>query len=680
MSTAAISQSAERWSGKPPLLKAFVVAGTYLLGAEIAFLIGTLSDKIFAPFWPPNIVLFCALVLTPSRDWWIYILSVFPVHVVAEFGVGMPPAQLSVAFATNCLVAFLSAAAIRRLLQQPPWFDSQRGALVYILFAAVASPAFVALPGAFVPILGGGSLTRYWEFWLQWYLSNALGFLTLGPLALIALSRRTWRTIAVSRKLEAGVLAIALAIVCVAALRINTYQISGTFIPALILLPQALDTWATVRFGATGASAAILITTVVTIQQTLNGPSPFVVASSEATVLGLQIFLITLAIPMLLLGAATEETRRAIEVAQANQDLMALAATAADSCLWQYNRKTEWLWMTENGRAMFGLPPGAPLNRVSLEKNVHPDDRQLAIDAIRAASQANILADTEFRIVRPDGELRWIRARGRARQNTDGAHTTLSGTFADITERKIAEYEAARRQSEIAHLMRVSMLGELSGGIAHELAQPLTAILSNAQAARVLMNEKPPDLQEITEALDDIIKDDNRAGAVLQRMRTLLKKGDAKFEAVELNEIITSTLQLLHSEFVNRRVELSCVLEDTLPLICGDRVQLQQVILNLVVNAIDSMNDQAPSQRKITIYTTSLNDKNIEVGIMDQGTGLSPAQQEQIFRPFFTTKERGLGLGLSICSSIVKAHGGMLGLSNNRSGGATASFTLPSHN
>jgi PAS domain S-box-containing protein len=453
-------------------------------------------------------------------------------------------------------------------------------------------------------------------------------------------------------------------------------QIFGIFTPALVLLPLTLITWSAIRFGATGASAAILIITVGTIQQTLNGPSPFIVASAEATVLGLQMFLIMLAVPMLLLGAATEETRDAIQVAQTNEELMALSAVSADSCLWQYDRKAGRFWMTENGRTMFGLDASDPLTRVSIEQRVHPEDRQVAIDAMRASAATNTLADTEFRITRPDGEVRWIRARGRARQGDREARGRLSGTFADVTERKAAEHDAALRRGELAHLMRVSMMGELSGGIAHELAQPLTAILSNAQAARLLIDSELTDRKQISEILDDIISDDTRAGEVLHRMRGLLKGGETKFETVDLNAIVSFTLQLMHSELINRQVRVSCALDASLPPVTGDSVQLQQVLLNLVMNAADSMNEQAPSRRIITIRTQAL-EKEIEISIADLGVGLSPAQEERVFRPFFTTKERGLGLGLSICSSIIKAHSGKLSLVNRPTGGVTATFILP---
>src|ERR1700752_2436976 len=191
MSTLAFPSVRDRTPAWGPMLAGPVlVAALYLMGAEAAFLIGTLSDRIFAPFWPPNIVLFCALLLAPPRLWWLYLLAAFPAHVVVELRVGMPAPQLLVAFATNCAVALANAAAARLLLGPLPWFDSLRKTCLYIAIAAVASPALVSLCCAFVPILGGGSVYHYWTFWAQWGLSNTVSILALGPVALTWLGDR----------------------------------------------------------------------------------------------------------------------------------------------------------------------------------------------------------------------------------------------------------------------------------------------------------------------------------------------------------------------------------------------------------------------------------------------------------------------------------------------------------
>src|SRR5215813_10710130 len=195
-----------------------VVAIAYYIGAEIAFWIGTLSDRIFAPFWPPNIVLFCALLITPPRQWWIYVAAAFPAHVLAELRVGMPASQLIVAFATNCLVAMLNAFAVQRLMVEPPWFGTIRKTIIYVLIAAFLSPAICALGGAFVQILGGGSINDYGLFWARWYASNALGSLTLGPLAMICIDSSTRPRLALTgRAMEAAVIAAFLVTTCIIA-------------------------------------------------------------------------------------------------------------------------------------------------------------------------------------------------------------------------------------------------------------------------------------------------------------------------------------------------------------------------------------------------------------------------------------------------------------------------------
>ena len=189
---------------------------------------------------------------------------------------------------------------------------------------------------------------------------------------------------------------------------------------------------------------------------------------------------------------------------------------------------------------------------------------------------------------------------------------------------KSAEAEAALQRQEIAHLMRVSMLGELSGSLAHELTQPLTAILSNAQAAKLVLAHDAPDLQEVSEVLDDIITEDSRAGEVIHRLRGLLKKDASEYEVVDLNDLINSTLRLLHSELINRRITINSDQARPLHSVLGDPVQLQQVLINLLINAMDAIEEMSPSRRTITVSTSMTDDGSIEVRISDRGTGLRP--------------------------------------------------------
>ena len=671
-----LQKRAERFGGANTVRNVLIVAIAYYLGAEIAFLIGTLSDRIFAPFWPPNIVLFCALLITPPRQWWIYIAAALPAHILAELRVGMPVSQFIVAFATNCLVSIANAFAVQRLMVEPPWFGTIRKTIIYVLITAFLSPAFCALGGAFVQILGGGSLEDYGLFWARWYASNALGSLTLGPIAMICIESTTRPRLApAGRAVEAAIVAALLIAACVVAFE-DLPSIATGYLPLLLYLPLPIIVWAAVRFGAKGASGAVFVISVALIWRTLNGPSLFDIGSPETNVFGMQLFLIGLSPPILLLGAAIEETRRAERTTRESEERISFAAASSNVGLWQYEFATGTFWATDYCRTLFGLSPSEPLTLDGLVSRIHSNDSPTASAALASAIARAIPLDVEFRVQDGD-EVRWISVQARPVAGDDGKPTAMSGAFGDVTSRKLAEAEADVQQQEIAHLMRVSMLGELSGGLAHELTQPLTAILSNAQAGKLLLAKGNKSLSEIGNIFDDIIAEDERAGEVIHRLRSMLKKGDVKHETIDMNDLIASTLRLLHSELIDRRMSVSFDNAASLPAVHGDPVQLQQTLLNLLMNAMDATENVPPARRRISVSAATTDDGGVEVHIYDRGTGLPPSREHKVFEPFFTTKERGLGLGLSICTSIVKLHGGTLSLQNNVREGASAVFRLP---
>ena len=296
----------------------FLVAIAYYLGAEAAFLVGTLSDNVFAPFWPPNVILFCALVFVPYRRWWLYIALSLPSHIIAELGVGMSWPPLIVAFATNCSIAAMNAFGVRYFLGEPPWFDNFHKAISYVMLTAVASPAIVALGGAFVRSDGIGDLDNYWTFWAQWYAANALVFLSVGPVLLAWFGDRpkAWE-LALNEHLAEGALLVGgVVLASIVAFKVGAWAARG-LLPAILYLPLPLLLWAAVRFGARGASLAILAVTVVSIWLSLNGAAIFVDADPERSVLALQLFLTGLAVPILVLGATMDGLRRAEHMASA---------------------------------------------------------------------------------------------------------------------------------------------------------------------------------------------------------------------------------------------------------------------------------------------------------------------------------------------------------------------------
>ncbi|MBX9647979.1 MAG: PAS domain-containing protein [Xanthobacteraceae bacterium] len=360
-----------------------------------------------------------------------------------------------------------------------------------------------------------------------------------------------------------------------------------------------------------------------------------------------------------------------------SEERMTFTAASANIGLWQFNRATDELWATQHCRVLFGLARDTPLTRDTFLAAVHPDDRRIAVNALRGILPGERPAVTDLRVVLPAGQERWIRVRARAYRDGLGTSDQLSGIFVDITEQKSAAAEAELQRQEVTHLMRVSVLGELSGAIAHEVNQPLTAILSNAQAALYLLAQDIPDLAQVNEALQDIVKEDNRAGEVVRRLRALLKKGEPKSEPVNINELINMTIALLRNELISRRVTMEIDLADQLPAMTGDPIQLQQVLLNLIMNAMDAMASMPAAARCVTISTRANRARAIEVYVRDRGPGLKPTTGHKLFEPFYTTKDHGLGLGLAICSTIVQAHGGQINLANDEAGGARAAFWLP---
>jgi len=250
----------------------------------------------------------------------------------------------------------------------------------------------------------------------------------------------------------------------------------------------------------------------------------------------------------------------------------------------------------------------------------------------------------------------------------------------DISERKRAELEAARQRSQMAHLSRVTTLGELSGSLAHELNLPLSAILFNAQAAQRLLAHGDADLAEVREILGEIVSEDKHAGEVIHRLRQWLKKGEVQQHALRLNEVVRDVLKLMRSDLINQKVTVDTELARHLPAVTGDPVQLQQVLVNLVVNACDAMTNGTIPERRLLIRT-GIENRNgssaVTVSVTDRGSSIPEEKMEQIFEPFFTTKAKGMGLGLSVCRTIIAAHRGKLWATNNADCGATFHFSLP---
>jgi PAS domain S-box-containing protein len=357
---------------------------------------------------------------------------------------------------------------------------------------------------------------------------------------------------------------------------------------------------------------------------------------------------------------------------------MHLPHASAQIGIWDWDIHADTVTCTPELEAIFGLPPAGLRRYADLGDLVHPDDIEEVVARRDAAIKAHRTFQLEFRIIRPNGEVRWVMAVGGVvYDKTTDEPIRIMGNSVDITETKASEEEAELQRKELTHLMRVATLGGLSGGIAHELSQPLASILANAQAAREMVTDRTIDRERLAEVLDEIVQQDERAGKVIRHLRKLLQRREHHEAAISLNDLAASTLQLLHSELVNKKIRVDTHLQPDLPSITGDAVELQQVLINLTMNAMEAMASTPASQRTLTISTAETKKGCVSVSIQDRGPGLPPAKEKRIFEPFYTTKAGGLGLGLSISSTIVISHGGELTLNTPPGGGTVATVTLP---
>ncbi|PYL13140.1 MAG: hypothetical protein DMF48_00715 [Verrucomicrobia bacterium] len=360
-----------------------------------------------------------------------------------------------------------------------------------------------------------------------------------------------------------------------------------------------------------------------------------------------------------------------------SEERMRVAAQAVNLGIWEWDLSKDEIWATNARRALLGLPASGKIALEDFIYRLHPDDRDRVRHTIDDAIHSGRDFDFEYRLILPDGIVRWMSMRGSVQFDDAGKPTRLLGISIDITERKQAELDAQRGRAELSHLSRVALIGEMSASIAHELNQPLAGILSNAAAGQRFMDKGDVNLREIREMLGDIIADGRRASDVVRGIRGMVKKKQVERRSVDLNEVVMEALRMVSPDAVLRSCQLETSLDANLPVIEGDPVQLQQVLLNLVINAFDAMRDTAPSKRKVFIATQSNGDGTVRASVRDHGVGIAEDMRDRLFDPFFSTKTEGLGMGLAIVRSIIEAHGGTITAENVDDCGARFEFALP---
>jgi PAS domain S-box-containing protein len=360
-----------------------------------------------------------------------------------------------------------------------------------------------------------------------------------------------------------------------------------------------------------------------------------------------------------------------------SEERMRLAVEVADFGISIRDLRRNEIWATEKWRAIFAFEPEEQLDFDTIFQRIHPEDRDTVRSVLKQSIEGDGIYETTYRLVLPTGELRWIVSHGRTEFDGAGRPNLVRGLSLDITARKQAEDEKQLLQQEIAHAGRVSLMGQLASALAHEINQPLGAILRNAEAAELFLQNPSPDLDEIREIVADIRKDDQRAGDVIDRIRGLLKRHDLATRSLDVRELVSNTMTLVQFEASARQIRLEVVMADDLPPIRGDAVHLQQVLLNLITNGMDALDETKHENPQIRVTASLDGQQTVEISVSDNGEGIPNDRFAHIFDPFFTTKANGMGMGLSISYTIIEAHNGRLWAENNKEGGASFRFTLP---
>jgi two-component system sensor kinase FixL len=388
---------------------------------------------------------------------------------------------------------------------------------------------------------------------------------------------------------------------------------------------------------------------------------------------------------VLALGAMALEVSRDVLLAsrlarelRESEQRLTLAASGAGAGLWTWDSASMRVWATEQARTILGLDQTADIVPADVLRVVDPADVHELSGAFLAALKRGGEHALLFRTMTPEGTPRWIAAQGTVELDASGQPTLVRGVVRDVTERRRAEAEAGELRLKLAHAGRVTMLGQLSAALAHEISQPLSAIQQNGETAQILLQREPLDIEQLRAVVDDLVRDNRRATEVVHRLRTWLKQGHMQRETISIQSLAQDVLTLVRSEATAKRVTVECTVPRTLPAVCGDRVHLSQVLLNLVMNAMDASAHAQDARHRVSIGARVVAANHCcDVTVSDDGPGIPPEEINRIFDPFVTSKSDGIGIGLSISRAIIEAHGGKLWAENGARGGATFHFTVP---
>ena len=655
----------------------------------------TLSAPDFPPaLFIPSALVLIALLLTPPARWWVVLASALAGHWVTSVGLGTSFLYMVESFVLDAASALLAALLVRRLVDLTWGLDTVRSIGAFTIIACI-SPMIVVLGSAALfqidgPVgqgkaegFGAGDAAA----WLTAVLSNTLAFVTVVPAGLAAHGALK-RAFAIesapvlrwSRVMEA--VAFAAAAVLLFALPFTHLPANVLVLTAMLCAPIVLVMIAALRFGVAGAASILIIGACVAMRGAVYGVPPFPSPAIATGIIAQQLVFLALATPLLLLAAAIDDRRRASLQLEQNDARYLLATQAGGVFVYSHDPTSNAVSTDGPLGDLLGLAPFDLQSPTWWWRHVHPDDTATLHHAWSARRQGlggSADKPLDFRMLDVKGHVHWFRERAAPRLPDEPEAAPLVGTITDITALRTAELAAAQRSRELAHVARTSTVGELAAALAHEIRQPLTAILINSQTAMRVLDSRPQDPQAVREILEQLASDGRRASEVIQRVRAFAKKDDVERGPIDLNTLMREAVQIVRHDTIRRRTEIRFALTHEPLIVVGDRVQLQQVALNLVLNALEAIADQPPdAERLVLIETARAAMHTATFTVRDTGPGVAPERQAAIFEPFITSKKNGLGVGLSISRTIVEAHGGVIWCESDPAvGGAAFMVAIP---
>ena len=654
-------------------LQMLVVFGLFELAFYFSFTYAmSFSPAVPAPFWFPDAVLIFALLVTPPRHWWILFLGWLPIRLFTNLTPDSHPWLLATNFVNDLIKTLLVAIGLRRFLKNPTRFSDFRDFGIFIFFAVVLAPVLSAFWGAGCRYLLGHD---FWPTWRRWYLGDALANLVLTPALLYWLADgfSALRQASVRRCVEAVALTMGLAASGVVAF---TERSANYVTPALLYVPVPFLLWAAMRFGIRGASGALSLIALFAIEGAAYGRGPFAAQTPDLNVLSIQIFLVVISVSIFLLAILAGDKNRAMDALTEASDRFRNLADTAPVLIWMAGPDKQGIFFNKGWLDFAGREPDRELNNWWTE-GVHREDVERCMEIFGRSFEAREPFTIEYRRRRSDGEYRWLLDNGIPRFDHAGAFLGYIGTCIDITARRRAELKHQAQTLELARVGRVAIMGELAASLAHEVNNPIGAIVANANAGQRLIASGKTGTEELKELLGDIVADGRRAGEIIQGIRNMVRKEKTRRVLVRIEDMIHELLRLVHGDAVGREIKVKAEVDSDVGEVWGDPVQLLQVLLNLTINAFEAMMVNSSHLRQFAIHAGRDPNDDAFISLRDSGPGFPGGMIDQLFEPFFSTKAEGTGMGLAIARTLIEAHGGTLLGENNSSGGACFTVRLP---